>query len=166
MQDLDFKDAIIDALLESELACNWIPTDEAKFLYNNTPRTSKIRQLLSQWILEAELCDFICTEEHEPYNTVEFLQDVLRAKLKDTNKIDGEDEDESEDQSSVETDSSDDYQDDEDSPPLKRRRLGSDTVAPIFKGKSSSTVSTCKYHEHGKDRPCYKLRFGVGRPSE
>jgi hypothetical protein len=77
LQDMDFKDAVVDGLLEMSVSMEWVPFEEAKYLYENTPKDSLMRRMLSDYMVAVNMCEAICKEPHHKYNNTKFLQDVL-----------------------------------------------------------------------------------------
>lgn len=159
LQDTDFKDAVIDGLFEIIESRNYVHVGQTKFLFNNTLKESPIRRMLVDWVVIEGDLQALCKEEYEQWTTVEFFQNLIkRQQDKDDGKFDeisGEDD-------------SGDHQETENPQggTRKKRKLTSAVKAQKSVWKSPSTTSTCKYHGHGEDRPCYKVRFGIGRPSK
>ncbi|KAE9979957.1 hypothetical protein EG328_000602 [Venturia inaequalis] len=167
LQDSDFKDAVTDGLfetmsVESEDQC--IPTCQVKFLFGNTLRGAPICRLLVDWFVMKISIRELSNELYEKWFTVEFLQALIkRMKDKDEGTFDessGE-EDSDDRQEPATLEGGFDWNTGPRMPPVDVIVTPEESV-----WDSPSTNSTCRYHGHGKDRPCYKVRFGIGRPTK
>jgi hypothetical protein len=137
--------------------------------------------MLSDYMVAVNMCEAICKEPHHKYNNTKFLQDVLLKQYQfsitdDSNEesdSEGSGEEESDEAESGENSGSGNVNGDGNSGGLRsdtndsaEEKQSTASKVPKLNWNSPSTASTCEYHEHGDDRPCYKIRFGVGLPSK
>lgn len=131
--DVNFKDAIMDAVLEKRKEEDTVPTTQISTIYEGTPTGSSLRKWIVDMIVRHGTSEwFDCETAHrhgispQAWLIPDFSQDCVRAlmsKLKDS----GEAPEESSDDSSESEEES-----------------------------SDSKEGECKYHEHVKEgRPCY-----------
>lgn len=159
LQDVDFKEAVIDGLFETIEPTERVPARQAKFLFDNTPKNAPIRRMLVDWVVMDLDIRYLCDEHHEQFTTMEFLQHVIKQVI---DKEDGKFDDDSGENDSGGHRENGDFQ----GSASKKRKLTSATKDQKTIWDSPSTTSTCRYHEHGNNRPCYKVRFGIERPSK
>ncbi|KAE9963886.1 hypothetical protein BLS_008835 [Venturia inaequalis] len=135
LQDVDFKDALIDAIIHRVLLDYYWPSKEAKYVYENTIKDAPLRRLLAAmtaadglgvWDGNLEhLINSVYGEEAQKYNTVEFLCDVMR---------------------------------------LMHERMEASTSRRSAEDEDDELEwfeKTCRYHEHIEGK-CYTTRIGVG----
>lgn len=82
IQDHDFKDAIIDEFISySETKGEgWIPNEDVKYVYGNTPENSSLRRALVRITVErwcSEKAEMIASKSNRQLHTVDYLSDVL-----------------------------------------------------------------------------------------
>jgi hypothetical protein len=78
--NLDFKDVIIDAILQFSDTVDWILNEDVKYVYGNTEEDATLRRLLVRLTVERwcpETAATICGPENRKFHTVHFLCDVL-----------------------------------------------------------------------------------------
>lgn len=133
LQDVDFKDALVDAFIQKTSSSGYLPTEEAKYVYGNTIEGAPLHRVFAT--LSAEECvgftegnkstiygDFVWGKNEQQYSTVEFLCDVMK---------------------------------------LVERRLNPGAFPGSDENHGVKwDEKTCRYHEH-KEGICYKARIGV-----
>jgi hypothetical protein len=80
LQDVDYKDALIDAIIHQMRTASYWPVREAKFVYGNTMKNSPLRRVLVA-MTATELFgisnDVVYGEKWRKYNTLDFLSDIM-----------------------------------------------------------------------------------------
>lgn len=124
MQDLDFKDAIIDAFTEAMIRYERHPFCIAPFIYPSSQDGSSHRQLATDTVVHL-FRRFPGSNEYDYLKDAdtprEFLLDLLRILS-----------------------------------PLLTNGTTVQTARSFFANKEA-----CHYHDHGNERPCYKMRFDL-----
>lgn len=103
LQDVDFKDALVDVFIHQVMRCTGWPSEEARYVYGNTMKDAPLRRVLAAFtaadVLRSGYFDKpgimgegLYWEAAQKYSTVEFLCDVLRLVDKRLNPGGGEQE--------------------------------------------------------------------------
>ncbi|KAL6705589.1 hypothetical protein ACN47E_006536 [Coniothyrium glycines] len=115
LQDNDFKDALIDCMIEAMQTVANIPTKLANFIYPHSPASSNHRKLAIDVCVHAK--NRQTWRELEKLLT-EFMVDVL----------------------------------------ARVGPLLADGLKLVGPRQYFNLADTCKYHDHGADKPCYKTK--------
>lgn len=140
LDDIKFKDAILDAMLAKSKTmmndgCAYYPFSQSvNFVYKNTSRGSLLRQMvLDMYAEEGHSIWLEYTEEHYPYDS-EFMADLALGLMRKRESLATDDEEaEEEDENMSDEEEGDENEDEEEE------------------------TDPCRYHEHVRmDMPCYR----------
>ncbi|KAJ4373347.1 hypothetical protein N0V83_003642 [Neocucurbitaria cava] len=122
LQDLDFKDATIDAFIENMVECNEYFMALADHIYGHSKKGSRHRELavdcfVRLWDRE-DWTELVIEDQDDAFQPPQFLCDVLIQIG-----------------------------------PALDKGVEEKSIPELFDLKD-----TCKYHDHGSDKPCYKTK--------